>query len=122
MKPFTKYNYSIVISDTAGLKLSNFKLSKYTDYPYTDFEVNFSPSFVASTTTFNHVYTYTGDISDPYKSLLITGSFVTSVIQGADIPISFLIEARDYTPNRTNLAIDGNLTDSPAGGYGWVEF
>ena len=42
--------------------------------------------------------------------------------EGADIPISFLIEARDYTPNRTNLAIDGNLTDSPAGGYGWVEF
>ena len=119
-KPETKYNFTMTMADSGGLKLLRFRLSKG---DIQNLIVNTSPVCVDYSTTLEHGYAYTEtDETNPYKSYLITGEFNTPFVQSADLSLNFAIEGRDFTPNRTNLYINGNLTDNPAGGYGWVIF
>ena len=120
-KPQTKYNYTIVMSDTGGLQTLRFRISSM---GATNLTVNSTPLCTEYTSpSGDHAYQYNEtNMSNPYKSYVISGDFVTPFVQASNEPLNFTLEGRDFRPNRTNLYINGDVTDNPAGGYGWVTF
>jgi len=116
--PETKYNFTITMSDTGGLRLLRFRLSKG---GVLNLVVTAVPTCVDYSNTVDTGFAYTEtNENNPYKSYLITGEFNTPFSQGDDFPVNFTLEGRDFTPNRTNLYISGSVNSNPPGGYGWV--
>ena len=118
IKPNTKYNYVINVSDTSGLKNSFFRLTKEA---YTTYEFGSAPEAYPIVTEFDNIYSYNDTLlGGAYTSLLMIGSFTTPSTWGP-LPINFSVSASDYRPSTAGLYIICEINDNPSEGYyGWV--
>jgi hypothetical protein len=120
LKSSTKYNFTLSISDTGGVKRLQLRLPR----EFTLSGLSSTPMAVDTLAGLKQYVT----INVPqtattfYKSFLITGSFTTPDAANTDWGLDIYAEGSDYRPNRVSLGISCLVTNNPPMGYGWITF
>jgi hypothetical protein len=119
-KENTRYTFTVSISDTSGLGQLIFKMTKGAQIR--EFTLTGAPEATEVASTTDYHYSIIAERTDPYKSFVMTGNFLTgNSATGQDI--RFSIVGRDYLPNQTTINLNGTLhTQSPTGVFGWNPF
>ena len=123
LAPSTKYNFALTIADAGGVNLLKIFLSDA--LVNSDFELLSYPAATEFLGITYYTYTITIDAAHPgttYTSYLISGSFTTPFTPNTDEGVEISCNGSDYTPNRVNIFVPALITETPAGGYGWVTF
>ena len=119
-KENTRYNFTVSISDTSGLGQLIVRVTKGSHI--SDFSLTGAPEATEVASTTEHHYSIITERTNPYKSFLMTGNFLTSG-SGFGQDIRFSIVGRDYLPNQTTINMNGTLHgNSPTGVFGWNPF
>lgn len=119
-KENTRYNFTVTITDTSGLGQLIFKMTK--SDAVADFALNGAPAATEVANITDYQYSIITERTDPYKSFLMTGNFLTSS-SGFGQDIRFSIVGRDYLPNQTTINLNGELHgNAPSGIFGWNPF
>lgn len=119
-KENTRYNFTVTISDTSGLGQLIVRVTK--GVHVTDFSLSGAPAATEVASTSEHHYSIIAERTDPYKSFVMTGNFLTGN-SGTGQDIRFSIVGRDYLPNQTTINMNGTLHgNSPTGVFGWNPF
>lgn len=120
MKPNTKYTFTLVLSDTGGVRNLELRLPTL----FSAMTVNSSPTASERETTNTKYYTISSprDTTVYFKSYLMTGDFVTPDASNTSYSLGIFAIGRDFRPNQSTLSINCDISNNPAGGYGWVLF
>lgn len=118
LKPNTKYTINCIAADSGGILLSQLTLPKLL-MPQTI--IGF-PNDSVYATTLNNSYRVTILESDPYKSTILSGDFVTPTTGNGASSFSISAYCKDFRNNRSNIGFTTNVESSPVGGFGWVTF
>lgn len=118
LKSNTKYRITCALTDTGGVKMVQMTLPKL----LTSQSITGAPTDTVYSTTRDFSYRITKDETDPYKSFLLAGEFVTPDAANGSISFTISTVGRDFRENRSTISIPTSVDDNPVGGYGWVPF
>lgn len=118
LKPNTKYTINCVAADSGGILLNQVTLPKLL-MPQT---IEGIPNDTIYDTPLNYSYRVNILESDPYKSTLLFGDFVTPTTGNGASAFSISAYCKDFRYNRSNIGFTTNVESSPVGGFGWVTF
>jgi hypothetical protein len=118
LKPNTKYTINCVAADSGGVLLSQLTLPKLL-MPQT---ITGIPNDTIYDTSLNYSYRVNILESDPYKSTLLYGEFVTPTTGNGSSSFSIAAVAKDFRYNRSAISFYTNVESNPVGGYGWVAY
>ncbi|MFN8310764.1 MAG: hypothetical protein U0T73_12445 [Chitinophagales bacterium] len=118
LKPSTRYTISAIIADSGGtqnlsLSLQNFLMNQ---------DMAGAPNDSVIHRTLETTYLIKTTAANPYKSLLLSGSFVTPDAANESFAFTISSNGRDYRPNVSNINVPTTVDAHPVGGYGWVTF
>jgi len=118
LKSNTKYTVSCVLADTGGVRLVQITLPKL----LTPQNITGAPTDTVYNTARDFSYRITKDESDPYKSFLLSGNFVTPDAANGSFNFSLSSYGKDFRNNRSNVLFNCSVDNNPVGGFGWVLF
>ena len=118
LKPSTKYTITSSVADSGGVQSLRLTLAKL----LISQNITGAPANTVTETSFDRNYSIAGSASDPYKSFLLSGNFVTPDAANGSFSFTISSNGRDYRPNLSTVLVNVNVEDNPVGGYGWVTF
>lgn len=118
LKPETKYTINCVAADSGGIKLNQITLSKLLSAQ----NISGVPNKTVYDTPLNFSYRVNTTESDPYKSSLLFGDFVTPITGNGSTSFSISAYCKDFGNLRTDIGFTTNVESNPVGGFGWVSF
>ncbi len=118
LKPNTKYTVNLVGADSGGVLLNQLTLPKLL-MPQT---ITGVPNDTVYNTPLNYSYRVNISESDPYKSTLLFGDFVTPFASNGASSFSIAAVAKDFRYNRSAISFYTNVESNPVGGFGWVTY
>lgn len=118
LKSNTKYNVTCALADTGGVKLLQITLPKL----LTSQLITGVPNDTVYDTARDFSYRINTTETDPYRSSLLAGSFVTPDAANTSYSFSIAAVGRDFRLNRSSILFNVSVENNPVGGFGWVLF
>ncbi len=118
LKSNTKYIITCALTDTGGVKMVQITLPKL----LTSQSITGAPTDTVYNTTRDFSYRISKDETDPYKSFLLSGEFVSPDAANGSMSFTISSYGRDFRENRSTISIPTSVDNNPVGGYGWVAF
>ena len=118
LKSNTKYSITCALTDTGGVKLVQITLPKL----LVSQNISGIPSDTVYSTSRDFSYRITKTESDPYRSFLLSGDFVTPDAANGSLNFSISAVGRDFRENRSTISFPTSVDNNPVGGFGCVEY
>ncbi|MBL7799133.1 MAG: hypothetical protein JNL95_00290 [Chitinophagales bacterium] len=118
LKPNTKYNVTCALADSGGVKPLQLVLPKFLISQL----ITGVPNDTVLETPRDFTYKVSTDENIPYRSSLLTGSFVTPDAGNTSYYSAIGAVGSDFNYNRAQIIFNVSVENNPVGGFGWVTY